>query len=127
MLRAVAKNPKPAPVQVQLPGATGIWLREYTRKLNDARDQRKRERHAREAEARERRLEEKRAATRAKAEMRLAKREATSAAKAAEKSEAIVKTEKLDRSNRDPAYWTPERKKQLRKEREARASGFCNS
>lgn len=36
---------------------------------------------------------------------------------------AVPTSEKLDRSNRDPAYWTPERKDILRREREASVKG----
>lgn len=72
-------------------------------------EQRRRQQERRDALAREReaRLQVKRQATIAKREQRFAKAQQK-------------KAEQLDTQNRDPAYWTLERKEQLRQERLAR-------
>ena len=121
MLRATPREqPRPVAVKAELPGAAGIWIREYVRKQQAVREERKKLRREREAAAREQRLEEKRKASRAKAEERAAKRLEKAEAKAQAKAEANAIEVPLDRKNRDPNYWTPERKEQLRADRRAR-------
>lgn len=80
------------------------------RKQQERRDQLAREREARrqrESTEREARLQVKRQAAIAKREHKFAKAQQK-------------KMEHLDEKNRDPAYWTPERKRQLRQGRKAR-------
>jgi hypothetical protein len=113
MLRATAREPRPVTVKAELPGATGVWLREYSRKKRELHEERARLRRERAAAARERRLEEKRQAVRAKADAKATKRAAVAAAK----PETAADVETLDTKNRDPAYWTDERKHRLRQER----------
>jgi hypothetical protein len=123
ILRATAKEPRPVTVKAVLPGASAVWLREYFRKKQAERDERKRLRREREAAERERRLEEKRTATRAKAALRAAKRIAAVELRA-EANSTSAKPQKLDTKNRDPAYWTDERKEQLRHERVERMKNW---
>ncbi|MER9135093.1 hypothetical protein NKI20_02120 [Mesorhizobium sp. M0830] len=91
-------------------------LRKDQRKI----DEKRRLRKERETAERERRLEAKRQATRAKLDARVAKRGAALEAKSALR--AAADAEPLDVNNRDPAYWTEERKLRLRDERIARLS-----
>ncbi len=85
------------------------------------RDEKRRLRKERETAERERRLEAKRQASRDKLAARVAKRTAALEAKAAKR--AAADSEPIDVNNRDPAYWTDERKKRLQRERIARMNG----
>ncbi|MBZ9874527.1 hypothetical protein LB542_27195 [Mesorhizobium sp. BR1-1-9] len=85
------------------------------------RDEKRRLRKERETVERERRLEAKRQASRDKLAARVAKREAKVNEMAALR--LARGTELLDVNNRDPAYWTDERKKRLQRERVARLNG----
>ncbi|MBZ9741028.1 MULTISPECIES: hypothetical protein [unclassified Mesorhizobium] len=84
------------------------------------RDEKRRLRKEREVAEREKRLEAKRQATRAKLDARVAKREAKTQELAAKRAARSVLAAELDHKNRDPAYWTEERKRALRQERVAR-------
>ncbi|NGO54212.1 hypothetical protein [Allomesorhizobium camelthorni] len=122
VLRVEAKEPRPVTVKAELPSASGVWLREYARKKRELHEERARLRKERETAARERRLEERRQAARARADTKAAKRAAVAAAKSEVKtakhtdSETASQVETLDIRNRDPAYWTDERKHRLREE-----------
>lgn len=85
------------------------------------RDEKRRLRKEREAAERERGLEIKRQTSRAKLDARAAKRGSVLEAMVAKR--AATETEPLDINNRDPAYWTDQRKKRLQRERAARLNG----
>ncbi|MFC3326175.1 hypothetical protein [Mesorhizobium cantuariense] len=83
------------------------------------RDEKRRLRKERETAERERRLEATRQASRDKVASRSAKR-AAALEEVKDVQRATAEAEPLDHKNRDPAYWTEDRKKLLRQERVAR-------
>ena len=123
IMRAPATESKPATSRSIAFYSTDVSYRDLLRKQQRESDEKRRQRKAREAAERERRLEIKRQASRTKLDARAAKRAATVEAKAARRS--AVEFEPLDLENRDPAYWTPHRKKRLRRERVARMKGWA--
>ncbi|RWB65438.1 hypothetical protein [Mesorhizobium sp.] len=124
MLRATAKGARPKATTVPMDGVSYVFFRDQARRRQQEREERARQRKAREADARERRLEEQRQAARAKAEQRNAKREAKAREAAAKRAAKAVVATGIDRKNRDPAYWTDERKKAIRRERVARMQAW---
>ncbi|TGQ94608.1 hypothetical protein EN851_03365 [Mesorhizobium sp. M8A.F.Ca.ET.208.01.1.1] len=120
IMRAPATESKLATARALSSYSTDVFFRDLLRKEQAKKDERRRFRKAQEAETREKRLEEKRQATRAKLDARIAKREAKAQEMAARRAARSVPASELDLKNRDPAYWTDERKKALRRERAAR-------
>lgn len=97
---------------------TKEWYEDLLREGQKKRERRKQERRdglAREREARrQREAAEREERLQVKRQAAIAKREAKFA------NAQQKKMERLDEKNRDPAYWTPERKRLLRQERLAR-------
>lgn len=116
IMRAPATATKPVTAKAIAFYSTDTLYRDLLRKGQQELEEKRRLRQAREQAAREERLEEKRQAARAKVEARAAKKTAALAAK----TKTELASQPLDIKNRDPDYWTPERKELLRLEREAR-------
>ncbi|MER9170892.1 hypothetical protein NKI12_26770 [Mesorhizobium australicum] len=120
IMRAPATATKPVSVRSIAFYSSNASYRDLLRTVQREGDEKRRQRKERETAERERRLDIKREASRAKLDAKIAKRGAALEAKWALR--AAADAEPLDVNNRDPAYWTEERKLRLRDERIARLS-----
>lgn len=115
ILREPPKAPKPADLRATHPREVHNRLLELTNKRQRERAERQQaRREAARVQREQRRLEEKE------------RRDAKAVARTEIVPAASSLPEILDHKNRDPAYWTKERKKRLRREREERVAGIEN-